>query len=390
MTNNINGGGGRRIKEEIRKERDDDLLLFKELRKREKDGIATLLQPVSDEFNPSGAGHYAQLYRIASGKKGYEFFPENDKNDYDWLKTPPATPLFPSLEMETNAPQLAVQRQLPIIQPPPTLSRLIRIINNMQFSGNPSEAANASSIGVRPRTPTTKLNNLPLRFKTPNHGTRSISSTETRKSPIFQQKTIQHQQQTTDFITSNLSKTKPKSRGVSPLVRSTIPAPTVVPPGFSTETPSNLRTDRSTSATRGRPPNSALVALLNNQKPEVEPPISKPKNRRQSCSPSVTRGRRVVAVVESKPESSQTAGNGTQFMGSRMVEKVMNARKLSGSGGAFADQGKMYSRAAAGSVNGSPSASGFGFAGMTSKSSPDVALKHMVRGLMAYPSLLSN
>lgn len=37
------------------------------------------------------------------------------------LKTPPATPLFPSLEMEANAPEMVVQRELPIIQ---TLSRV--------------------------------------------------------------------------------------------------------------------------------------------------------------------------------------------------------------------------------------------------------------------------
>ncbi|XP_017982334.1 PREDICTED: uncharacterized protein LOC18589499 [Theobroma cacao] len=98
-------------------ERDEDLLLFRELHKRDKDRIASLLQPVSAEFEPNG-GNYA-LYRIASGKKasGYEFFPENNKNDYDWLKTPPATPLFPSLEMEANAPELVIQRELPIIQP---------------------------------------------------------------------------------------------------------------------------------------------------------------------------------------------------------------------------------------------------------------------------------
>lgn len=36
-----------------RKDRDEDLLLFKELHKREKDRLVSLLQPVSDEFEPS-------------------------------------------------------------------------------------------------------------------------------------------------------------------------------------------------------------------------------------------------------------------------------------------------------------------------------------------------
>lgn len=68
-------------------------------------------------------GNYA-LYRMASAKKGpgVELLSESEKNDYDWLKTPPATPLFPSLEMEANAPELVLQHEIPITQP---LSRVL-------------------------------------------------------------------------------------------------------------------------------------------------------------------------------------------------------------------------------------------------------------------------
>ncbi|RWR96708.1 muscle M-line assembly protein unc-89-like protein isoform X2 [Cinnamomum micranthum f. kanehirae] len=96
-------GGHRRIfgpPVDARKDRDEDLLLFHEMRRREKERSVNLLM-VSDELE-SNSGNYP-LYRIPSAKKGAgnEFFPfESDKNDYDWLKTPPATPLFPSLEME--------------------------------------------------------------------------------------------------------------------------------------------------------------------------------------------------------------------------------------------------------------------------------------------------
>ena len=46
------------------------------------------------------------------------------------LKTPPATPLFPSLEME-NGPELVTQREIPIVQP---LSRvcLLTVILSME------------------------------------------------------------------------------------------------------------------------------------------------------------------------------------------------------------------------------------------------------------------
>ena len=41
-----------------RKDRDEDLLLFKELHRREKDRLASLLQPVSDEFEPNIGGKF--------------------------------------------------------------------------------------------------------------------------------------------------------------------------------------------------------------------------------------------------------------------------------------------------------------------------------------------
>ncbi|KAA8538838.1 hypothetical protein F0562_025530 [Nyssa sinensis] len=68
-----------------RKDRDEDLLLFREMHKREKDRVINLLQPVSEEFEANGTGNYP-LYRMVSAKKGlgYEFLAEGDKNDYDW------------------------------------------------------------------------------------------------------------------------------------------------------------------------------------------------------------------------------------------------------------------------------------------------------------------
>ncbi|TXG48464.1 hypothetical protein EZV62_027758 [Acer yangbiense] len=215
---------GRKIPTKAVSERDDqDLVLFRDLHRREKDRMSSLLQPVSDDFEPNPtAGNFA-LYRMASGRKGpgHEFFAENDKNDYDWLRTPPATPLFPSLEMEANAPadRLILQRDIPILQP---LSR--------------------------------------------------------------------------------------------------------------SRTPPNLMTDitRSTSATRGRPtaaPSSSAADHINR---------STSATRRQSCSPSVTRGRKPTTEDQIQIQAGKTSiairnsnSIGTQFLGSRMVDKLMNARSKS-------------------------------------------------------------
>ncbi|CAK7326007.1 unnamed protein product [Dovyalis caffra] len=367
-----------------RKDRDEDLLLFKELHKREKDRHASLLQPVSDEFEPSFGGSHA-LYRIASGRKGsgYEVFGEKDKNDYDWLKTPPATPLFPSLEMEANAPEHVVQREIPIIQP---LSR---------FSDN-SEALKRSTVKLK--NPNSKPNKIPQRSVTPSQKQRISSSTENKNSKavaqILNQKmaqfTTDSNKQTnvitnpakpttdqkasqTNFLSSNLSKdikTKPINRGVAASDRSTIPAQIL---GFSNDTPPNLRTDRATSATRGRPAAANPTASVHKKQD------STPRPRRQSCSPSVTRGRKEIIEgnLTTPKGKTLTGSNGAQIFGSRMVDKVMNARKL----GTEEREGKPKQQGATKSANSSANASpshGFGRMMMMTKSQMDTAFKHMV------------
>ncbi|KAK8501230.1 hypothetical protein V6N13_026931 [Hibiscus sabdariffa] len=266
-------------------ERDEDLLLFRELHKRDKDRIATLLQPVSDEFEPA-AGNFA-LYRIPSGKKGsgYQFFPDNNKNDYDWLKTPPATPLFPSLEMEANAAQPVVQRDLPIIQ---SLSRFAGHVQN-------------ESAKSRPKCPSTSLN--PPSYNRPKTNPKAAPTLNqpTNYDPLKSKRTSKqanHKDDPVHFLTANLSKnptnkTNPRSRGVSPLARSMIPVET-----------------RSSSAARGRLVHQNACS-------------STPKTPRQSCSPYVTRGRRV--------EEAKKEAKGIQILGSKMVERVMNARKSNSS-----------------------------------------------------------
>ncbi|CAA0834410.1 Unknown protein [Striga hermonthica] len=94
----------------LKDNRDEDLALFREMRKREKERNNLLLLQNSDEFD-APLGHGASpIFNIPSAtpapgrKTGADDFlnSDNDKNDYDWLLTPPGTPLFPSLEMEQH------------------------------------------------------------------------------------------------------------------------------------------------------------------------------------------------------------------------------------------------------------------------------------------------
>ncbi|KAF5482302.1 hypothetical protein F2P56_002884 [Juglans regia] len=412
MNGKLGGGHGRRILGIPiygRKEKDhEELVLFKELHKRDKERILNLLQPVSEDFESHAAlsagstGTYP-FYRIPSAKKGpgLEFLAENGKNDYDWLKTPPATPLFPSLEMEAaTAPELVVQREIPITQP---VSR---------FGAVNFGAPKASNINGRPKSPRPTLK-VPQRSTTPSQRPRILSTDHqsSTKATITGTSIMTNQKPVTDvmskrtnmvtntaksanqkesnmeiILTSNRPskntatdppKTKPRSssstRGLSPLVRSRIPAQI---PDFSNETPPNLRTDndRSISATRGRPANPILPVQQ-----KSDPPANP---RRQSCSPSVTRGRKVV--LESKQADSSEGNNNIvtaqrgrttltgNVLGSRMVDKVMNARKSGAEGRESKPKSRGFNNKAA------DQSSGFGRMMQSKTTSLDMAMKHGV------------
>lgn len=71
--------------------KDEELVLFREIHKREKDRIVSLLLPVSEEFESSGLVNYhqASLFRIPSNKRsslGLESLSGAGRNDFDWYK----------------------------------------------------------------------------------------------------------------------------------------------------------------------------------------------------------------------------------------------------------------------------------------------------------------
>ncbi|KAK9052817.1 hypothetical protein SSX86_029447 [Deinandra increscens subsp. villosa] len=379
----MNGGGERRKTATLlpnrSKDKDEDLLLFRDMHKRDKNRVVSLLQPVSDEFEPNG--NYPN-YGMASAKKGpgFGFVGESEKNDYDWLKTPPATPLFPSLEMETrNAQELVVQRELPITQP---LSRFAgkseeketKQINIGSNAGKPKTSNPKPRIPTRSVTPSGRSSSLFIDPKK-NIKTAPISLIPSVNKPSVNEltnkpnttpsvsKPLSERDNRFNLVGLNQSRITQKTRGVSPHKTSRI----TQLPGFSNETPPNLRTDRSISASRGRAVNQPAQNNVTaaSQKPEV----SSMRGRRQSCSPSVTRGRKVAPTSEENmitinPQKGSSTkfntGNGGQFLGSRMVDKIMNARK-SGS-----EEKKLNS-----SMN-----EGSGFGRITSQGSQDMVSIH--------------
>ncbi|KAL9231432.1 hypothetical protein vseg_006663 [Gypsophila vaccaria] len=113
------------------RDKEDDLALFLEMRKREKEKSDLLLLNDSDELNDSLVFQHGSspLFEIPAAKPVRKSGPDDflnsdgEKNDYDWLLTPPGTPLFPSLEMESRKIYME-DNEPPKAQPTALRSRL--------------------------------------------------------------------------------------------------------------------------------------------------------------------------------------------------------------------------------------------------------------------------
>lgn len=97
------------LRAKMMKEKEEELALFLEMKKREKEQNNLFLINNTEDFEaPFGSRHgTSPIFNISSTparKTGADDFlnSENDKHDYDWLLTPPGTPLFPSLEVESK------------------------------------------------------------------------------------------------------------------------------------------------------------------------------------------------------------------------------------------------------------------------------------------------
>ncbi|RDX98944.1 hypothetical protein CR513_18075, partial [Mucuna pruriens] len=133
-------------------DRDDELALFLEMRNREKERNDLLLRAAED-LDGSNQGN-SPLFNVPSSapalrKTGADDFlnSENDKNDYEWLLTPPGTPLFPSLEMETTKTVMG-QLGAPTLRPTALKARLANSPSEFTGRSNLLSKQPASSPGL--------------------------------------------------------------------------------------------------------------------------------------------------------------------------------------------------------------------------------------------------
>ncbi|KAA8533269.1 hypothetical protein F0562_033198 [Nyssa sinensis] len=276
------------------REKDDDLTLFNEMQTRERDDF--LLQSNDDfEDTLSTKFRYFSDYKLGisipvRGESSDLLNANGEKNDYDWLLTPPDTPLFRSLDDETPPANLA-QRGRPQSKPisisrsstmeksyrssrgsasPNRLSPSPRSgSSTLQSRGRPSSTPHSSPTpslqhatpSRRPSPPPSKTSTPAPRSSTPTPRRMSTGSSRTVASSGVRG--------TSPVKTTRGNSASPKTKAWQSNI-----------PGFSSDAPPNLRTslaDRPASYVRGSSP-----ASRNGRD-------SSSKSSRQSMSPTASR-----------------------------------------------------------------------------------------------------
>ncbi|KAG7581234.1 hypothetical protein ISN44_As08g009520 [Arabidopsis suecica] len=428
-------------------DRDEELSLFLEMRRREKEHRADSLLTGSDNVSINGALTAAaaaalsgvsetassQRYPLRRTAAENFLYSENEKSDYDWLLTPPGTPQY---EKESHR-SVMNQHDAPNSRPTVLKSRLGNCREEI-VSGNNNKAQTSSSSvaglrrpsssgssrsGSRPSTPTRRSTTPTTSTTRPARASNSRSSTPTSRATLTAARatTSTAAPRTTTTLTgsarsatptrsntrpSSAPSKKPVSRPATPTrrpstptgpsivsskapSRGTSPSPTVkswkLPEmaDFSLEAPPNLRTtlpDRPVSASRGRP---GVASAPGSRSGSIErgggPTSGSIGNaRRQSCSPS--RGRAPIGNTNGSltgVRGRAKASNGGSScdslspvaMGNKMVERVVNMRKLG--------PPRLTESGGRGSGKSSSAFNSLGYGRNLSKSSIDMALRHM-------------
>ncbi|XP_057788752.1 uncharacterized protein LOC131005720 [Salvia miltiorrhiza] len=308
-----------------RDNKDEDLALFREMRKREKERNDLLLLQNSDEFDaPLGPrSGSSPIFNIASGttapvrKNVADDFlnSDNDKNDYDWLLTPPGTPLFPSLEMEGHKTVMS-QLGTPKARPTALKSRLANAqseparstLSSRQQVLSPGAGLNTSTGGLRrptssggpgsrPATPTGRptVSSISRSTSTSSSNksasTAAVKTTSNATSKVMSTTTSKPSRSATP-TRSTLSSAKPTvpPRSSTPTSRSTVRSST---PTSRASVPASKSTSRSSTPTRRPTTSTATRTPAVSSKSPTASSVAKPvstaaKNPMQARSNSPT------------------------------------------------------------------------------------------------------
>ncbi|XP_041000465.1 zonadhesin-like isoform X1 [Juglans microcarpa x Juglans regia] len=318
------------LRASMMKEKDEELALFLEMKKCDKERNDLLLNNSEDFDAPLGSNPgTSPIFNISSSmpaparKTGADDFlnSENDKNDYDWLLTPPGTPLFPSLEVEsqkTVRSQLGTPKARPTVlksrlanlQPEPTTrSNLV----SKQAASSPGfktsitgtrRPSSSGGPGSRPATPTGRptltTGSKPSRSSTPTSRATLLS---TKPAVVTTTSTIP----ATKYTVPATKSTVPLTKSTVPAVKPTVPARSSTPlsrstarsstPTARTTLPPSKSTSRAATPTR-RPSTPSSVTSVSAPLTKSSSSVSKPAPM-TSRNPVPSRG--TSPTVKSRP-----------------------------------------------------------------------------------------
>ncbi|KAJ1265299.1 hypothetical protein BS78_08G067300 [Paspalum vaginatum] len=269
------------------KSKDDELTLFTDMQKHEKDNF--LLGPAEDfDASISKMSYFWDLkldVNIAARGENRDFLnADGERNDYDWLLTPPETPLFHSLDDDEDQHIGMPQRGRAHIKPI-SVSRS-STMENTRRSNRSSASPNRLSLSPRSSSSTvltrTRSSNSssrcspPLARRSPTPpASKTLAPPRRSPSPASRRMSTG----SSDLILNGKSGTSPaktSNRSSSPKLQGWQSSD----PGFSFDAPPNLRTslsDRPVSRSRGGSPTSFSGLDMNW------------RCRRQSMSPTPSR-----------------------------------------------------------------------------------------------------
>ncbi|XP_028104200.1 mucin-5AC isoform X1 [Camellia sinensis] len=299
------------------KDKEEELSLFREMRKREKDRNNLLLHN-SDEFDaPLGAKPgTSPIFNITSStparKTGADDFlnSDNDKNDYDWLLTPPGTPLFPSLEMES---QKTVTSQIGTPKARPTALKS-RLANPQLEPASRSHSAsrhsalspglNTSCIGVRRPSSSGGPGSRPV---TPTGRSTMASAAKPTLTTAPKSTSTTVSKPTSTTVSRPSRSSTPTSRATLPSSKPTVPARSSTPsrttarsstPTSRPTIPASKPTSRATTPTR-RP--ATISTVTNTSAPPVKSPASSVSKPGHTTARNPVPPRASSPTVKSRP-----------------------------------------------------------------------------------------
>ncbi|KAG8093346.1 hypothetical protein GUJ93_ZPchr0012g19418 [Zizania palustris] len=276
------------------KSKDDELTLFSDMQKNERESF---LLESSDNFDEtiSKLSYFPDLklgVNVARRGENHDFLNvDGEKNDYDWLLTPPETPLFRSLDDDEDqragpAPRGRAQTKPISISRSSTMENAQRSSRSSASPSRLSLSPRSSSNTALTRTRSTNSSSrcsppLSLQSSTPSRRSSTPPANKTltppRRSPSPASRRINSSSSGPTLNgTRGASPGKANRRSSSPKLQGWQSSD----PGFSFNAPPNLRTslsDRSVSHSRGGSPSS--FSGLNT--------VS--RGRRQSMSPTPSR-----------------------------------------------------------------------------------------------------